>query len=358
MKKKIIILGGGYAGISAAIVLSRYKQFEVLLIDQSEYFIDKIRLQTTLYSFEGLNSIRKPFHYIAQQYGFQYTQACSDLKQESILKAIDFKVLETDKGEQEFDYLVICTGAKASTNNMESNSFYDLERLLQTELSSELRFHISRKKNPVLKLAFIGGGATSLQLLFDVYRYLRRVYDNYEMYLYDMGQSLLPYLPPEFHSYIERKLRNYRISYYPAHRFLSYNGTEIQVRNMSDDKVASLNPDMLFYFPGVKANPGKTYCTKEGMLYSPEKLPISYIYSAGDCSEYEGRGLNALSAQAAVRKGRLIAKNIVNHSSKRNLDEYKHQELGYFISLGKGDAIGWLLNRDNLVKGHTAFLMK
>ena len=66
-----------------------------------------------------------------------------------------------------------------------------------------------------------------------------------------------------------------------------------------------------------------------------------------------------MSAQSSVRKGRLAACNILRDSSILKVFEpYLHQDLGYVISLGPKDAVGWLAVENNVVGGTPALLLK
>ena len=82
------------------------------------------------------------------------------------------------------------------------------------------------------------------------------------------------------------------------------------------------------------------------------------IFSAGDCADFAGKGLNLLTAQAALRKGKLVAHNIRNRNAGRGLRRYRYQEKGYLLSLGPIDAVGWLGLRCNLFTGFVANSLK
>jgi NADH dehydrogenase len=70
-------------------------------------------------------------------------------------------------------------------------------------------------------------------------------------------------------------------------------------------------------------------------------------------------GSNAQSAQTALRKGKLAARNILRHAGPvKILEPYLHQDLGYVIGLGPSDAIGWLGLKGNVVGGLPAVVVK
>jgi NADH dehydrogenase len=86
---------------------------------------------------------------------------------------------------------------------------------------------------------------------------------------------------------------------------------------------------------------------------------LSHIFAAGDCSSYRSFGSNSKTAQSAVRKGKLCARNILRHSSSlKLLEPYLHQDLGYVLSLGPRDAIGWIGLQANVVSGTPAVAVK
>ncbi|HMB16539.1 MAG TPA: hypothetical protein VKN62_09505, partial [Pelovirga sp.] len=62
--------------------------------------------------------------------------------------------------------------------------------------------------------------------------------------------------------------------------------------------------------------------------------------------------------QAAIRKGKLVAHNIVNLHAGRRPRSYHYQEKGYLMSLGPIDAIGWVGLRCNLARGFPANVLK
>ena len=71
-------------------------------------------------------------------------------------------------------------------------------------------------------------------------------------------------------------------------------------------------------------------------------------------------GLPGGSVQTRVmRKGRLVARNILRASGPLNVPEpYLHRDLGYVISMGPRDAVGWIALQRNVVAGFAADVVK
>lgn len=85
---------------------------------------------------------------------------------------------------------------------------------------------------------------------------------------------------------------------------------------------------------------------------------LENVFTAGDCSRFDGNGLNSMSAQAAVRKGKAVAANIARALSGRKLERYNYREVGYFLSLGYWDGLGWIGLPGNVLSGLPALAIK
>ena len=109
----------------------------------------------------------------------------------------------------------------------------------------------------------------------------------------------------------------------------------------------------MFWLTGTQAQPMGLQANAYGQLMI-DGITQSKIYAAGDCVQFAGHGLNAKSAQAAVRKGLHVATNIRRQAEGRWLRNYIYIEAGYFVPLGQCQAIGWLGSPHRMVKGKAA----
>ena len=114
---------------------------------------------------------------------------------------------------------------------------------------------------------------------------------------------------------------------------------------------------MSFMFLGKK--PENIFLTNTFGQVLANEFPLENIFAAGDCSSYNKFGSNVMSAQSAVRKGKLCARNILRHSGRiKVLEPYLHRDLGYVVNLGPSDAVGWLGVEGNVVTGMPALAIK
>jgi NADH dehydrogenase len=86
---------------------------------------------------------------------------------------------------------------------------------------------------------------------------------------------------------------------------------------------------------------------------------LTPIFTAGDCSYYDDFGSNLMTSQSALRKGKAAANNILLEAGMlRFCLPYMHQDIGYLLSLGPGDGVGWIGSKNAIVSGLPAFIAK
>lgn len=174
MKKRIAILGGGYAGIEAAKVLSKkYKknnQVEISLIDKNTYHT----LMTELHEVAG--SRVEPDSVMVS-----YDRIFSGKKVNVVtdyIRGIDFenRKLKSDKAEYEYDYLVLSTGGAPEffdIDGVQENSFslWSLEDAMRIRNHFEEQFRLAAKepneelKKQMLTFVIAGAGFTGIELM-------------------------------------------------------------------------------------------------------------------------------------------------------------------------------------------------
>ena len=70
-------------------------------------------------------------------------------------------------------------------------------------------------------------------------------------------------------------------------------------------------------------------------------------------------GSNLMTSQSALRKGKAAANNILREAGiLRFCLPYMHQDIGYLLSLGPDDAVGWIGSKNAIVSGLPAFIAK
>ena len=347
---KIIVVGGGYAGLACLIELSRrLPESERLLIDPGTHHLKLTRLHEALST--PLDRWRVPFEELSERYGFCHLEARVSLSRAALAQAAETGRLQIGRRRLPCDALVIAVGARSRPRPRLARC-YGLADLRQREgrrVIEELAALPPRRR----RITVVGGGATGLQYLFELRDALRRAGSDARLRLIDGGERLLPDLPPAFHEYVRRRIEESGIDYHANTRLTGVAGDRLVVAGPrgGQREFAALAS---FVFPGLRGNPLFLDTDESGRVLHKGD-PLHRVFAAGDCSNYAGPGYDGRSAQAAIRQGLHVADALVRVSRGRRLPTYRSQQLGYFLSLGALDAIGWAGTRDAVVAGVPAY---
>lgn len=350
--KKILILGGGVSGLLAAIILAKRKDFSVLLVDKKDYFLNSLRLHLTFQ--DPVKTFQKSYSELSSEFQFRFLQK-EILLSEEILETWERDSFIEEIGES-FDYLILSTGAA----QISPNSLYISEDAPLLRLDDFMNDAWKLKMEQILSantISFIGGGASSIQFLFELYAFLDRYQEKPKIHFYTLQNRLLSTLPPFFHEYVHSKFKYHNTEFFPLQKIDSITKESVRLESVESKTKRELPSDFTFLFPGVKPAPLQFITNGYGQILRKNYVSQK-IFSAGDCSFFQSAGDNSLSAQIAVRKARIVSQNIISHSSKQNMKNFSYKELGYFISMGALDGIGWMLFPMNILFGPPAFVIK
>lgn len=350
--KKIIILGGGVSGLLAAIYLSRRKDFSVLLVDKKEFFLNSLRLHLTFQ--ESVKSFQKSYRTLASEFQFRFLQREVSLTEETLTNWERDSYIE-EIGES-FDYLILSTGASQISPESLSVS-PDAPLLRLDDFTSDTWKSRLEEILSANTISFIGGGASSIQFLFELYAFLERYQEKPKINFYTLQNRILSSLPPFFHEYVISKFKSRNTEFFPLQKVNSITKDRVRLESTETKESRELPSDFTFLFPGVKPSPFQIQANGYGQVMK-KGATSQKIFSAGDCSYFSSSGDNSMSAQIAVRKARTVSQNILSHSQNQNMKNFTYKELGYFISMGALDGIGWMLFPINILFGPPAFVVK
>ena len=362
-KPRVIVIGGGYAGLAAVLYLSKTAAFDVLLIDRNESFLELTQLHKTVHS--SLSVLQTPYSSLAKTIGFRYLRKDLPVDGAALRVWQAQGAIASSKELFPFDYLIICTGACAhpleagSPGAAVGKQLLNLEHLKQSGLQTYLQTFLKQNAPEQRVLSIVGGGASGVQFLFELDDYLRTKREQCLLNFIHAEDRLLTGFPESFHEHVRSLLRsrNGTIEYLPATRFIAQSDESIMLASMTGDKRFTRASHLTLLFPGVSPQPLGCETDPQGRVFFHGEASPN-IFAAGDCSIYAGSGLNALTAQAAVRKAKLVAANVECLAKGRALHNYDYQALGYFVGLGTWDGIGWLLAESNTLAGLPAFAIK
>lgn len=353
---RVLILGGGYAALAAVSTLRRLNPTaHMTVIAPRKAHIKITQLQETLrYSLRRLCVL---YSELGRRFDFDFIQAKLRFDMDSLRRWQQRHCLTLSGVEIPFDHMIIATGSIPVAPDKSANAL-NVQDFCLNRGQTLIREVCQRGTSP-LEISVVGAGATGIQFLFELSAYLKSGgHKRFTLRLVNFEQSVLGQLPRHFHDYVCERLRREGIEYLPNTAFLRQENEDIVLAHRDGKGEFRLPSHLTLQFLGVKPAPVpiETNCFGQ-VIADGEVLP--QIFAAGDCAHFEGTGANVLSAQVAIRKGKLVAGNIHRQrAAGSRMRSYGYTEKGYIVSLGPLDAIGWLDRTENMITGLRALTLK
>lgn len=356
---RILIIGAGYAGISALVTILRHMpQASVTVLDPRSHHLKITHLHETFRY--PLEDFQISFSMLESRYGCRHVRGEVAWQMDILQQWQNDKAIVIDGEILEFDYMLIASGSNPAPIP-KSENVADLHDFIDTAGSSLWDARLGGngdingiKEGPV---SVIGGGATGIQFLFEIAHFLKRRKIHRALRLVQGDTRILNQFPTGFSTYVQDRMSELNIDFHLGARYREQQRDQILLEEIESGRQYTLPSTFSFLFVG-KARTPLIPTNAFGQVVFGQK-PLQNIFAAGDCSRFQAFGSNTCTAQSAVRKGMLAARNILRHSgSLKLLEPYLHRDLGYVISLGPGDAVGWLASEGNVVTGMPALVIK
>jgi NADH dehydrogenase len=352
---KLIIIGGGYAGLSALITLRKQApDAEITLIDPRPYHLNITRLHETVH--RPLNTIQVPYSVLSKRFDFIHKQQAIHFDEQQLKAWNSKKIIEFGEEILLFDYLLIATGSLPIQSVIEPDVF-DLNAISQHGFASVLEQFIANTDANGKTINIVGAGPTGIQFAFEMAHVLRACHADYQLNLIDSGDKLLSPFPVEIGRYVEKRMVEKRISVLKHKYYKGKQGGEIVLENRHSGEKSAQASDMTLLLLGKKPEL-LLHANSSGQVILDSNV-LTPIFTAGDCSHYDDMGSNLMTSQSALRKGKAAAKNILREAGiLRFCLPYMHEDIGYLLSLGPDDAVGWIGSKNAIVSGLPAFIAK
>ncbi len=357
---RIVIIGGGFAGVNLALALGKNKKFEVVVVDKNNYNFFSPLLYQVATGYLEPSSISYPFRKLFRTKGNIFFRLGELLE----IK-VDQNEILLSNGSLTYDKLVIATGTETNFFGMENvkRSAFAMKtvddaigirnRLLQEMEQASISNDATEIKK-ALTVVIAGGGPTGVELsgVFAEMRngILRKEYPELvgkgsEIYLVDGGDSLLSPMSLESQNETYRDLKKLGVHIVLKNR----------VKDFIDETVilsdgTTIPCKTLIWAAGVTSKritglPDSSYGRSNRINVDQynEINGVSNVYAIGDaCLDITDENFafgHPQVAQVAIQQGKNLAKNFENAIVNKELIPFSYVDKGSMAIIGKMKAV-------------------
>lgn len=358
-QKRVVILGGGFAGVNVANYLKN-SSYQVVLLDKHNYHT----FQPLLYQVAtgGLepSSIAYPLRKFLKKLPNAYFRIAE-------VKNIDraTKTVQTSIGDLEYDVLIIAMGSTTNFFNLPIESTSKMRTLKSIPEALDLRSFILEnfeqallesdpvKKQALMNIAIVGGGPTGVELAGAIGEMknvmLPRDYKELDLsqmqvHLFEAGPNVLGPMSPDSQRNALEYLKKFDVQVHLNTAVKSYDHNEL---TYGDNE--KLPTDTVIWTAGVKGNP--IHGLPETSYFPNGRIKVDAfnavegtedIYAIGDIScmvtEEYPRG-HAMVAPVAMQQGELLAKNLIRKDKGEAMEVFKYFDKGSMATVGRNRAV-------------------
>ncbi|QDV48619.1 NAD(P)/FAD-dependent oxidoreductase [Gimesia fumaroli] len=355
--KRVLIIGGGFAGLNAALELGGVRGVEVTLVDRHNYHL----FQPLLYqvAMAGLSpaDIATPIRSLLST----YRNTSVLLGEAESIDLADQKV-KFDFGELPFDYLVLACGATHSYFGHNEWEQYapGLKNISQaTEIRKRVLSafeHAERITDPeeqkkYLTYVIVGGGPTGVELAgaigemsrFTLSKDFRRINPSHtRVILVEAGPRILPMFSEQQSNRAARDLENLGVQIWTSSMVTNINDEGVE---LGDERIRAAT---VLWAAGVEASPlgksGGMDIDNRGRVVVEPDLSLrgsENVFVAGDQASFTHQTGTPLpgTAPVALQQGKFIGKTIREELKGKPRSKFHFRDKGQMATIGRSRGI-------------------
>ncbi|WP_456384053.1 NAD(P)/FAD-dependent oxidoreductase [Persephonella sp.] len=377
--KKIVVVGGGYAGVSFARMFSRLNaDAEVYIIDQNPYQY----LQPEVYNFIAnkylISDIIIDLSTLARGLGDRFFF----FKEKVTYIDFDKNRIEGEKFGLNYDYLVLSVGSRTffppieglrehasgvKTLDRSLNFKQKFEKKILQKIKEEEKCYI--QKDSQFNIVVGGAGLAGVEIAAEMAHYSREFFkkigflcDGLNISIVEAADRILPGIDPFVYETAYRRLKSLGVNIYTGKKIVKVDATDVYLEDGTCIKqdffiwTGGIVASSLISKLGIKTNRRNQAIVDE--YFNPEG--IDNVFIIGDCGEIKdfrtGEVLPPM-AQIAIQTGEITAGYINSLLKGSKPEPVSPVFRGMVSALGGRYGVGMIKNGIKF-KGFPAYLFK
>ncbi|NER14085.1 FAD-dependent oxidoreductase [Leptobacterium flavescens] len=356
---RVVIIGGGFAGLSLAKKLAR-QELQVVLLDRHNYHT----FQPLLYqvSTGGLepDSIAYPIRKVLKDFPNFFFRLANVETIEP-----EAKTILTDIGSLKYDHLVIATGSKTNffgNASIKANSMVmktipqslNLRSLILQNFEQALLKSDLNERNALMNFVIVGAGPTGVELagaLAEIKKgILPKDYPDLDIRqmqinLVQASDRVLPAMSEVSSRKAEIFLERLGVDVWKDVRVTNYDGETVTTETDLCFKTATL-----IWTAGVEGATIKGVDSKE-LLVKGNRIRVDRfnqveglenIYAIGDIAWMEEEKFphgHPMMAQPAIQQGKHLGENLIRLTNGKKMKPFSYHDKGSMATVGRNKAV-------------------
>jgi NADH dehydrogenase len=357
-KPRIVIIGGGFAGLKLAKSL-RSLDVQVVLIDKNNYHTFQPLLYQVATAAMEAESIASPFREIFHNQNNFFFRMAEVSKINPNRKSI-----ETSIGIVSYDYVVIASGANTNFFGLEDikrnaidmkgvSEAINLKHLILENFERALLTDNEEIRESLMNIVIVGGGPTGVELagaFGDLKNYIfpkdypELDIHRMQIHIIDMQDRLFKTLSEQSSRFAEKCLKEFNVNISLNTKVESYDG---KVLILSNGK--KINTRTMVWAAGVKGNEiqglDSEYITSSGRVKVDQFNRVEgheNIFAIGDTAIMISQGYpkgHPMLAPVAIQQAKNLAINFKRILIKQEMKPFVYKDYGVMATIGHNRAV-------------------
>ncbi|MEZ7513760.1 NAD(P)/FAD-dependent oxidoreductase [Flavobacterium frigidarium] len=356
---RIVIIGGGFAGIALAKQLKNQAVQTVLLDKHNYHTFQPLLYQVATGGLEA-GSIAYPIRKVIQEYDDCYFRLTS-------VQEIDTKNRQiiTEIGNLSYDYLVIATGSKTNYFGNSDIKRYsmsmktipqslNIRSLILENFEQAVLTRDTAEQNSLINFVLVGAGPTGVELagaLAEMKKaILQKDYPDLDIArmqinLIQSGDRILNTMSEKASAAAEEFLESLGVTIWKNVRVTNYDGKTVTTNaNMSFETAT------MIWTAGVEGAlvaglDGESLVARAARIRVNEFSQVrgyDDIFAVGDIASMESEDFpqgHPMMAQPALQQGKLLGQNLIKLVQKKKMQPFKYNDKGSMATIGRNKAV-------------------